>query len=452
MIVQNRGRPAKGAFARAVLKIAVVCATVGLGASPSRAFASAAADSVSVVPPGQSLRGTEQPLQRRASPVRYAGRAILFVPYAGIMVVAWPTEKLIEVSERWKLNQRLSRLMVWGGKGGQVRLAFGYESSLGLSIAGVEATSRDFIHEGATLRLDLAYLNKDKYLAQIYYRSPESMLQLETFARFERKEDRPFFGVGPDSPNIKYATNRQRVVGEASMYLRPWKSAYVVLTGYGRAQDLSDPGSGLSVRDGFPLLFSQAETSEYVGGELDLVIDKRNNGIYSTSGAFLRLLGGYNEALEDTDESYSHFAAEFQGFVNLYRHTRSLFFRAFVAGIDADNLARVPYTEWERVGGKTGGRGYARYRFADRSQLLLTGAYRYRVTGVVQGVLFSDWGVVARDVEDLRLADLDPSVGIAIAAGVTQTRFRAHAAYSEEGWEFFVGNEVLLVFKSRRLR
>lgn len=189
-----------------------------------------------------------------------------------------------------------------------------------------------------------------------------------------------------------------------------------------------------------------------MGGELDLILDRRNNGVYSTNGVLVRVVGSYNEALEDNDESYSQFSAEFQGFVNLYRHTRSLFFRAYVADIDTDDIARVPYTEWERFGGKTGGRGYQRYRFADESQLLLTAAYRYRVTEHVQGVLFSDWGTVARSVEKLRLSDIDPSVGIALVAGRDQARLRMHAAYSPEGWEFFIGNETLLIFKSRRLR
>jgi hypothetical protein len=224
------------------------------------------------------------------------------------------------------------------------------------------------------------------------------------------------------------------------------------ITGYAREQKLFDPGDGLPVRDGFPVLFAQAEKSQYAGAELAFVLDNRNAGFYSTSGGVIRLTGGYNHAFEGDDLNYTFYDIDVQKYINLYRQTRAIGLFAFATSVESDDPIRVPYTEYERLGGKTGARGYTRYRFVDKKYLLLAASYRWRVTEMVLGRLFVDWGTVASEWDKIRLADISPSVGFGMSAGRSNQRFDFHVAWSEEGYEFYVGTTRFSDYKSRRLR
>ena len=210
--------------------------------------------------------------------------------------------------------------------------------------------------------------------------------------------------------------------------MRLHKSLFMEITGYAREQQLFDPGDGLPVRDGFPVLYAQAEKSQYAGGELAFVVDNRNAGFYSTSGGMIRLTGGYNHAFEGDDQNYTVYSIGMQKYINLYRQTRAIGLFAFATSVETDDPIRVPYSEYERLGGKTGGRGYTRYRFVDKKYLLLAASYRWRVTQTVLGRLFVDWGTVASEWDKIRLADISPSVGVGLSAGRSNQRFDFHIA------------------------
>jgi hypothetical protein len=413
------------------------------------------ADTVLTEPSGQALRGTDRPLERKATAVQYTGRVLLFVPYAATRVVTWPAEKLVEVNERWNVSDYLSRVVIWSDTRGDIRLTFGYESGMGMSIAGIEATTYNFLTEGADLELTAAYLNDRTNLVSLRYQKPakrSDRVWYQLYLRYANKDNRPFFGVGPNSPNIQYATHRRRSLAEGSVDVRLHKSLFMEITGYAREQQLFDPGDGLPVRDGFPVLYAQAEKSQYAGGELGFVVDNRNAGFYSTSGGMIRLTGGYNHAFEGDDQNYVFYDIDMQKYINLYQQTRAIGLFAFVTSVEGDDPIRVPYTEYERLGGKTGARGYTRYRFVDKKYLLLATSYRWRVTQMVLGRLFVDWGTVASEWGKVRLADISPSVGFGLSAGGSNRRLDFHIAWSEEGYEIYVGTTRFSDYKSRRLR
>ncbi len=413
------------------------------------------ADTVLTAPSGQALRGINRPLERDATAVQYTGRALLFVPYAATRVVTWPVEKVVELNERWNLADYLAKIVIWSDTRGDVRLTFGYESGLGMSIAGIEATTYNFLTPGADLELTAAYLNDRTNLVALRYNKPakrSDRVWYQLLFRYANKDNRPFYGVGPASPNIRYSTHRQRSLAEGSVDVRLRKSLFLELTGYAREQQLFDPGDGVPVRDGFPVLFAQAEKSQYAGAEMAFVLDNRNAGFYSTSGGMVRLTGGYNHAFEGDDLNYTFYDIDVQKYINLYRQTRAIGLFAFATSVEADDPIRVPYTEYERLGGKTGARGYTRYRFVDKKYLLLAASYRWRVTEMVLGRLFIDWGTVASEWDKIRLADISPSVGFGMSAGRTNQRFDFHIAWSEEGYEFYIGTTRFSDYKSRRLR
>lgn len=442
-----------------IIAAAIIAAWAPGGAAAdgiSGATASAeAADTAITVLSGQALRGTDRPLERDATALQYTGRVLLFVPYAATRVVTWPAEKLAEVNSRWNLSDYLARVVIWSDTRGDVRLTFGYESGLGMSIAGIEATTYDFLTEGADLELTAAYLNDRTNLVSLRYQRPakrSDRVWYQLYFRYANKDNRPFFGIGPDSPNIKYATHRQRTLAEGSVDVRLHKSLFMEVTGYARDQQLFDPGDGLPVRDGFPVLFAQAEKSQYAGGELAFVADTGNAGFYSTSGWMTRLTGGYNHAFEGDDQNYAFYDFSVQKYINLYRKTRAIGLFAFVRNVESDDPIRVPYTEYERLGGKTGARGYTRYRFVDKKYLLLATSYRWRVTQMVLGRLFLDWGTVAAEWDKVRLADIAPSVGFGMSAGRSNQRLDFHIAWSDEGYEIYFGTTRFSDYKSRRLR
>ena len=68
------------------------------------------------------------------------------------------------------------------------------------------------------------------------------------------------------------------------------------------------------------------------------------------------------------------------------------------------------------------------------------------------GRLFVDWGTVASEWDKVRLADISPSVGFGLSAGRTNQRFDFHIAWSDEGYEIYVGTMGFSDYKSRRLR
>jgi len=417
------------------------------------AAVSARADVTAISPPDStaSIRGTEAPLSNDASPLRYAARGVLLVPYAAMEAVAWPAEQALRLNEEYHIFARLTRIPLLKGEKGSVRLFFGYESGLRLSIAGLAAQSWDVLAPGDEMNIAGGFLSEKKNIASLEYITPKKRFQVEVLGRFENKTNRAFYGIGPHSPDARFRYNRRRVVGEASVRYYPWSPLYAALTGYARNQELSDPENDLSVRREFPGVFATARRDRYTGVEGTLVLDTRDNEAFSTRGAYVRVYGGADASVHGNDADYRHYGGEVQTFVNLYRHTRVLALRAYADGVDRVGSGEIPFEELPRLGGKVGQRGYARYRFVDDKALLLTAEYRYRVTQHVTGQLFTDFGTVAREWEFLRLADVDPSYGIGLAFGMHGHRLSAHIAHSTEGTELFVGTERVFESKSRRL-
>jgi len=434
----------------------LIVAIVAIAVAPSVAAgdeqSAQALDSLAVEAGAQSLRGTTEPIKRHTTATQQVGRALLFVPYAGLRVIAWPIEALLEINESWEIAKRLGSLAIWSDKQTDVRLLYGYESSLGLSLFGLQATSYDRIESGSKLRVSAAYLNNDNSLAAFRFATTPKRLHYELFGRVERTENRPFYGVGPESPDDRHAANRRRMLGEVSVHFNPRDPFLVSITGYAREERLSDPSNNTPVSEGFPTLFARASKTQYTGVEASVALDTRNEGFYSTSGSLVRFTGGYNESWENGDEDYYHYSIDIGTFINLYRETRALGLFVFADGVEADDISSVPYTEFERLGGRTGGRGYARYRFVDQTQLLLIASYRYRATNFVMARMFVDWGTVAPDWDSIDLSDIDPSVGFGLSLGRDDRRVDFHVGHSREGFEFFIGNQTFSDLKSRRLR
>jgi outer membrane protein assembly factor BamA len=212
---------------------------------------------------------------------------------------------------------------------------------------------------------------------------------------------------------------------------------------------MSEPSDGNWVADRFPIAWAYSEQSAYFGLGGGIGLDTRNNRALSTRGGLVKLEGGYNDARVAGISNYWHYSLELQSYLNIKHNDRTLCLRAYGAGMDAEDL--LPYQELERPGGERGMRGYARHRFADRTQLVLTAEYRYRISSKLLGGLFIDWGSVARRWEDMRLANNSPSAGL-ILGFLGNNPLAVQAAVSKEGWQFYLGIASLFRERTRRLQ
>ena len=401
----------------------------------------------------QPFRGTDAPLERDASAAQWAGHVVLAVPYAGLAIATWPIYQSVRINERYKILQRLAEISLFRQGETEVNAFFGFESGIGISLAGLEATTKGFLIDGSEFVARGGYFSPDRNIISVRYRTPPRTIQLSVLGRLRNKENRPFYGLGPDTPDIKFAADRRRLLFETSINIRARKALNGILTGYYRKTDLSDSSSETPVAIGFPGLFARAEESEYIGAEVSLIYDERNRAAFSTKGVLVCLNSGYNSAQSTGDVSYLHYDAEIQAFVNLYQQTRTLALRAFAEGIDGSDLAALPYNELGRLGGKTGMRGYDRYRFTGNTLLVLTAEYRYRVTEFVIGQLLVDWGSVASGWEDMKLSATDPSYGFGLILGRTSgRRLVFHVAQGKNSTQFYLGTERVFTHKSRRRR
>ncbi|MEZ5066065.1 MAG: BamA/TamA family outer membrane protein [bacterium] len=437
------------------LQGAILAVGVAIGTAPVPAAAAGdvgtavsvvSADSVGV------LRGTETEIPRHASGLRWAGRTLLFPPYVAMRVATWPLVKVAEAEDRAHALSRLASLLRFGYSRGPVTstISFGYESSVGFSLVGIDATSEDWPTEGARLRLGGGYLSDTDNLLAFQWIGPPRKLQWSGLARLENESQRPFHGLGPASPEEEREADRHRVLGELSLTLRPGKALQVTTTGFARHEALSADAENAAA---FPELFAAARRSDYVGAEAEVRWDTRRPGVFFPRGWFVRALGGTDHATSSGDADYRHWLVEAHTRFPVWRRTRTLAFRVLAEGVVSDDPDAVPFPELVRLGGRHDLRGYGSNRFTDRTGLVLTAEYGYPVSTRMFGSLFVDWGTVAPRADELRLADVDPSVGLGFAYVLGGPYgFRAHAAHGPEGFEFALSSEVLFDRESRRRR
>lgn len=438
-----------GALAAVMLVIPVTLYAASAGTPPDTMQTTATG-----VPAGASPRGTVSPLERGASTLDYAGRAMLLVPYAATRTVTLPMEWLTFINEKHRIVERGSALLFrkYGDGKTVIGTFFGYESGVGFSLAGLTSRTDDFLFPGALLEAKGGYLSPDNNRISARFRTAPDNVQLHFMGRFENKQNRPFYGLGPDAPDESSYSNVRRFAAEGGITLRPWRGLSTTLLGFVHNNDLSFPESGEAAKNLFPDLYAVAEKSHYAGAEISAAYDSRNNGAFSSKGGLLRIAGGVDRARSADDADYEHYGVETQGFLNLFHHTRILAFRAFAEGLQTDDPGMVPYTEMEHLGGKYGLRGYSRDRFTGRKMLQLAAEYRYRLTEHVFGSVFGDWGAVSDEWEDLHPNDLESAYGFGLLFGSYGDRYAISIAKGREEIAFYLGLERIFSTRSRRLR
>jgi outer membrane protein assembly factor BamA len=401
----------------------------------------------------QNIRGTEQPLPNKVSPLRYAARGLLFVPYAAVETAIWPITTLARLNEEHHLVTKAADLMTFhpGSYRTTVGPMFGFESSLGISAVGLNIRGRDWLGTGTDLKLGLGYVNSDRNLAAGGFEHEGDHVEWSVSARQEQLEDRPFYGIGPGSPEQRTDYNARMRLLEAEVTGWPQSTWKPTLSVYLRDLDLSRSSSATSMSDVFPEIFAASENGRYTGTELGLAYDTRNADDYSSQGVLVQALGGHNHSLLSEDADYWNYQGELQKFFGLRNGSRSFMFRVFAEGIEPDGDGDLPLAELPRLGGKTGLRGYSRFRFADHRSLELNFAYRYPVTNRVLGEVFVDWGSVAPTWQELSLSHTDPSLGFGLMFNSKYgPLFSFHVAGNSESIQVAVSTTSIFKTGSRR--
>jgi len=426
--------------------------------------APAAPDTVAVPAPGEAwrLRGVAEPLREHASGGQGLLRTLGYIPYGLTELVGRPVYWLLKLDETHHVMRQVSRLLVWNIEPVDTRLSarFGYESGLGLTIIGLHAESSDWLGTGVDYGLTAGYLNTRNNLFSLHLHGREDDAWLSLLTRFERKDNRPFYGLGPDSPDDRADAHRQFVLNEISLNLRPADGWLATASIYQRHTDLDDPERGLedlgdddrpTVSAAFPGLYNTARISRYEGLELALSRDTRNDGDFSTAGAYVQVVGGVNLAASADDDDYRHYSAEVQVYRNIWRG-RALALRLYAEGLDNRRHDRIPYTEMAALGGRYTLRGFDSERFRDLHAGLATVEYRYPVSTWLQGRIFGDWGMVAPSWRDVKTDGFDVSVGLALAVRCEGAPLTIQYARSEEGGHLYIGTGSVFGQKPRRQR
>jgi Omp85 superfamily domain len=402
----------------------------------------------------KEIRGTVEPIPRQYTSWGKLQRNLGFVPYGLLELTVRPVVAIVRTNELYHITRRLAQVLIWDVDPIDSRIAarFGYESGFGLTVLGVHVSSRDWFGSGLDYDFKTGYLSKRNNLLSFEFSKDVGNRRFEFLSRLEHKDDRPFYGLGANSPHHRFDAHRRLLLQELSAQYSPVGPVAMKLTGYMHQSDLDNPDDGPVVSAQFPNQFARAEYSAYRGLEAGLTVDTRNDGDFSTRGSLAHFVYGYNDATSGGDESYLHYSAEIQRFQKVYRHDRSIVVRGFMEGVIADDDDRLPYTELSNLGGRDCLRGFSRDRFTDTHAILLTTEYRYPVTSKIQGRLFGDWGRVMRGWDKLRLEDLAWSYGLALAIRFHDTPVTAQVAHSREGTQFYLGTALMFSMKSRRLR
>jgi len=435
------------------LTLLLVCLLIaGVVSASDVPTVSAPADTTRPVAP-EALRGTEQPLPHHVSPLRHAARGVLMVPYAGVRVAMWPLTTFARLNEQHRLVSRLGKLITFhpGPFRSTIGPLLGYQSSLGWSTLGINVRGRDWLGTGADLKMGLGYVNRRRSLVAVGFENEGERLHWELAVRQEYLEDRPFYGLGPDSPEHRTDYNARLRLVEAELTGMPNAAVSPTLSLYLRDLELRESSSETSMSDQFADEFATSRNGRYAGAEAELTRDTRNARAYSNRGGMVRAQAGRHFGIEAGNTDYWSYEGELQVFKGLMGGSRSLMFRAFAQGVEQEGGGALPISELPRLGGRTGLRGFSRNRFADRRSMLLTAAYRYPVTARVTGEVFVDWGTVAPAWSELALSDAEPSVGMGLMLSSKYGPLLSfHVAGSREGVQVAVGTTSIFKTGSRR--
>lgn len=139
------------------------------------------------------------------------------------------------------------------------------------------------------------------------------------------------------------------------------------------------------------------------------IYDTRDNYNYPSEGSFLTLLALPNLPAFGSDFEFTRFSVDYVKFLNI--NQKNIFaLNAFGVSI----LGEPPFNEMAFIGGRGKMRGYYEGQFRDRNLAMLQAEYRRMLFWKIGIVAFSGTGVVAREINQMELNNLEITGGLGL--------------------------------------
>jgi len=404
-------------------------------------------------------------------------RAILLLPRLTLDALFYPVRGLATVVDQYHLVAQVQDLLYNDARTAAVIPTLGYQNEYGFT-GGLKVFHNDVFGNDEEASVAAEYGGVYQQAYKLSFEGDEvghSPLWLEAALRYEFKPGVLFWGIGNQSASAarpepvdpraaaiesRYRENRalaSLLVGETIRQNSQW--AQIGMMGiYNRRR------FGPSTRHfNEPSLEEAYDTSELVGYEegvdvLELgpvfVFDSRNQRVLSSRGNYLNSFASYGIPFRQAG-GFWHYGVTAATFINLYRDTRVLSFRAVLEAVHGD-ADEIPFTDLMRLGGSERLRGYASDRFREKLSFVATAEYRYPIHDLVAGEVFVDAGRVGPGYGDVFALSNDNPVRAGAGVGLVlhdqeDVLFKAEAAYGEELTLFFA-TSPLEVFSERHKR
>ncbi|HEX7794464.1 MAG TPA: BamA/TamA family outer membrane protein [Vicinamibacterales bacterium] len=300
-------------------------------------------------------------------------------------------------------------------------------------------------------------------MAQTRFEAPDlgsHHLQLGVQAMYQDQTQINFFGIGPNSPDLKtqYRLKSTDTVGYAS--IQPW--TYWTLSG--EAGYLFDPTfssptgtfrpNAPPTQDIFPDVpgVTLAGQPNYVHAQAAFTGDTRDYRGHPTRGGVYRASAeSYND--QDTGLfTFRQYQAEALQLVRVTGPNWLLAFHGWLVTSDVNVDHQVPFYLLPSLGGATSLRSFQNYRFHDLNALMVNAESRWAIYRHVDLAAFVDAGNVAPTVGTLNIDHT--SVGAGLRFHAEHTNFaRFDIAHGSEGWQvwFRTGDFFRLARLTRRV-
>jgi hypothetical protein len=299
-----------------------------------------------------------------------------------------------------------------------IRPELSYSTSL-VSTAGARVYYRRLPGRGSELSARFLTAGAPVLFGQLAWRGPE-WLGLSLAASFDRRQDRLFAGIGPNSVADLAASGHTPArygsdIWKAELGWARREHGWLVLQAHGDVQRRDYEGttvrSGPSVANVFGLAPDQCAGAGLSASCVDegvlprftrglriahagagLTVDPRDHG-REGSGVTAALDVTLGQGLAGDPTRDTRLSAEMVA--ALGGLDRVLLVRGRAALVEALGSAPIPFDELISPSGSSGMRGFLEGRFRGESGLLATAEYRYYIGANLDASLFTDLGTVA---------------------------------------------------------
>jgi hypothetical protein len=304
----------------------------------------------------------------------------------------------------------------------------------GSSLALGPAYGRTF-GEGALFEAKAAYSIRNFKMAQVALQSAplsRGRLLVRGRLRWQDAPTLPFYGLGPDSPNVRtdYSETKSELSGAADF--RPVR---LLRLGAGAGIERFDTSVASDANASlFTGISGAGAGPHYLHGYGSAAIDSRDGPGYSRRGSLLgATLHGYRQQ-DDGPYSFQRVDAVAEQYVPILHGNWVLVLGLRASTTSAADGRAVPFFLMPDLGGGSDLRGYDTYRFRDRHSMLLTAEYRWYAQEYVDAAIFYDAGKTVPDRGSLDFSGLKGSVGAGVRFHTPlSTVLRIEVARGREG-------------------